>query len=108
VYKSVDKYDIKVVSWYQNLGVFSSSRCGVGFYFVANRTSPNRLFIYYQNHYGIATYAFFIRFEHVLSISEYILIRVFVILGIKKVSSDTPKFIGYVLPNSIGIYRNMG
>jgi hypothetical protein len=43
-----------------------------------------------------------------LSISEYILIRVFVILGIKKVSSDTPKIIGYGLPNSIDIYHNMG
>ena len=73
------------------LGVFRSIRCGVGFYFVAYGAYPNRIFVHYQNHYGIATYAFFIRFEHMLSISEYILIRVFVILGIKKVCSDTPK-----------------
>jgi len=68
------------------LGVFRSIGCGRMVYFVANRTSPNRLFVYYQNHRCVATYAFLIGYQHMPSISEYILIRVFVILGIKKVS----------------------
>jgi hypothetical protein len=91
VYKSVDKYDIKVVSWYQNLGVFRSSRCGIWGYWGYGDISiwlfvskPRDIKCCYKASYP--KYDFHVFF-----------LRVFVILGMVGVSLIPRKFSNYTL-----------